>query len=83
MNLHQRGNEFDPKAGVPTPGPTDLCFITAVPMVEVMNHFVVCGVPVPRDTVQRTGAAGLIMSAYPRDPEMNLIEVSNRMEQEV
>lgn len=28
INLHQRGNEFEPKAAHPTPGSADLCFVT-------------------------------------------------------
>ena len=44
INLHQQGNEFEPKAKVPTPGSADLCFITSVPIREVVNHFVACGI---------------------------------------
>ena len=82
INLHQQGNEFEPKAREPTPGSADLCFITTVPVAEVVVHLTGCGVTVIEGPVQRTGAAGPIMSVYLRDPDMNLIEVSNQMEQE-
>lgn len=82
INLHQQGNEFEPKARAPTPGSADLCFITTVPVAEVVVHLTACGVTVIEGPVQRTGAVGPIMSVYLRDPDMNLIEVSNRMEQE-
>jgi catechol 2,3-dioxygenase-like lactoylglutathione lyase family enzyme len=38
LNLHQRGHEFEPKAGRPTPGAIDVCFITRVPMADVLAH---------------------------------------------
>ena len=82
INLHQQGNEFEPKARAPTPGSADLCFITTVPVAEVVVHLTACGVTVIEGPVQRTGAVGPIMSVYLHDPDMNLIEVSNRMEQE-
>ena len=82
INLHQRGSEFEPKARAPTPGSADLCFITPVPLAEVVDYFVACGVPIIEGPVQRTGASGPIMSLYLRDPDMNLIEVSNRLGQE-
>jgi len=79
INLHEQGKEFDPKAQRPTPGSGDLCFITSVPIAEVVSHLVAARVPVLEGPVQRTGATGPILSLYFRDPDMNLIEVSNRL----
>jgi len=77
INLHQHGKEFDPKAQIPTPGSADLCFITSIPLHEVVLHLRSCGVAVLKGPVERTGAKGEILSVYFRDPDMNLIEVSN------
>lgn len=77
INLHQFGNEIEPKAANPTPGSADLCFITAVPLDKVIAHLMASGVEIIQGPVQRTGAQGLIVSVYFRDPDMNLIEVSN------
>ena len=77
INLHQYQKEFEPKAQQPTPGSADLCFITSTPLSEVINHLTACNVAVIEGPVQRTGATGSILSVYFRDPDMNLIEVSN------
>ena len=77
INLHEHGKEFDPKALHPTPGSADLCFITTVPLSDVARHIQSCGVEIIEGPVQRTGAVGKIMSIYLRDPDRNLIEVSN------
>lgn len=61
----------------PTPGSADLCFITSVPLAEVANHLSACNVEILEGPVQRTVASGPILSIYFRDPDMNLIEVSN------
>jgi catechol 2,3-dioxygenase-like lactoylglutathione lyase family enzyme len=79
INLHQHRNEFEPKAHEPMPGSADLCFITSVPIPEVVSHLNSCNVAVIEGPVQRTGATGPILSVYFRDPDMNLIEVSNRV----
>ncbi len=79
INLHQAGREFEPKAERPTPGSADLCFLTTVPLPEVQAHLAACGVTVTQGPVQRTGAQGPILSVYFRDPDRNLIEVSNRL----
>jgi catechol 2,3-dioxygenase-like lactoylglutathione lyase family enzyme len=80
INLHERGKEFDPKAVHPTPGSGDLCFITEVPLQEVISHFRSCGVEILEGPVRRTGAVGPIESIYLRDPDGNLIEVSNYLD---
>ena len=77
INLHQAGREFEPKAALPTPGSADLCLITDVPLDEVIAHLGACGVAVVEGPVMRTGATGPIRSVYFRDPDGNLIEVSN------
>ena len=79
INLHQAGREYEPKARRPTPGSADLCFLTSVPLAEVQAHLSVCGVAVTEGPVQRTGAQGPILSVYFRVPDLNLIEVSNKL----
>jgi catechol 2,3-dioxygenase-like lactoylglutathione lyase family enzyme len=80
INLHQAGQEFEPKAVRPTPGSADLCLITVTPLTEVMVHLQSCGVEIEQGIVQRTGAVGAIASLYIRDPDGNLLEISNYAE---
>ena len=76
FNLHEAGNEFEPKAHRPTRGSADFCLITTTPMAEVTARLTVCGVDVLEGPVARTGACGPITSVYFRDPDLNLMEVS-------
>lgn len=80
INLHERGREFEPKASCPTPGAADLCFITSVPLEQVMVHIRAHKVDILEGPVERTGAVGPIVSVYIRDPDGDIIEVSNRIE---
>lgn len=80
FNLHQAGKEFEPKAEVPTAGSADFCLITRTPLDEVVAHLDACGVPVLEGPVMRTGATGAIRSVYIRDPDRNLVEISNYIE---
>jgi catechol 2,3-dioxygenase-like lactoylglutathione lyase family enzyme len=77
INQHQQRKEFEPKAAKPSPGSADVCLIAATPLAEVIRHLHECGVEIIEGPVQRSGAIGSILSVYLRDPDGNLIEISN------
>ena len=77
INLHEAGNEFEPKALRPTPGSADLCFITKTPVSAVAEKLRSLSIPIIEGPVKKTGAFGPLLSIYLRDPDGNLIEVSN------
>jgi catechol 2,3-dioxygenase-like lactoylglutathione lyase family enzyme len=77
INLHHVGHEFEPKAAHSVPGSADLCFVTDVSLDEVIAHLKALDVPILLGPVQRTGAGGPMDSIYLRDPDGNLIELSN------
>lgn len=77
INLHRAGHEFEPKADRPTPGSADVCLITTTPLDQVRDELAAHGVPVEEGPVERTGARGPLLSVYVRDPDANLVEISN------
>ena len=77
MNLHPADKIPSLVANKPTPGSADLCFITSVPLTEVTTHLEACGVQVVAGPGPRAGAIGTIQSVYIRDPDLNLVEISN------
>jgi catechol 2,3-dioxygenase-like lactoylglutathione lyase family enzyme len=78
INLHEAGNEFEPKALHPKPGSADLCFLTSDPLSRVVTHLRNSGVEILDGPILRTGAQGPIESIYLRDPDGNLLEIANQ-----
>jgi len=77
INLQQLGRESTMIAEKPTPGSADICFVTSVPLSEVIAHLNSSGVRLVGGPVERNGARGMMTSVYFRDPDLNLVEVSN------
>ena len=76
INLHVKGHEFEPKAHLPVPGAIDLCFIASIPLDEVIARLAAANVAIVEGPVFRTGATSKIRSVYVRDPDLNLVEIS-------
>ena len=77
INLHQAGKERMPNAHNATTGSADLCLITETNLEQAMAYVKTCGVEIIAGPVERTGAMGKLLSFYIRDPDFNLIEISN------
>ena len=80
INVHVRGHEFEPKAHLPVPGALDLCFMASKSLDEVIAHLETEQWPIEEGPVQRTGATGPIRSVYVRDPDLNLVEISELLD---
>ncbi len=76
FNVHPPGFEASIKASVPTPGSLDLCFLADQPLEQVIAHLKACDVTIEEGPVERSGARFAIRSVYVRDPDDNLIEIS-------
>ena len=77
INLHVAGSEFTPHARAPGPGSADLCFLSDTPLPDWQAHLAGHAVAIEAGPVQRNGAQGPLLSIYLRDPDGNLVEISN------
>lgn len=80
INIHVKGREYEPKAHAPAAGTLDFCFIAAVPLAQVMARLEQHGVKIIEGPCNKTGAMGPIRSVYFRDPDLNLVEVSEYLQ---
>ena len=79
INLHESGHELEPKAYNAIPGSADLCLITEADIEKAIEYMRACKVDIIEGPVERTGATGELISFYIRDPDLNLIEISNQV----
>lgn len=77
FNIHDASTDVTPKAENIVPGSEDFCLLTETPISGVVEHLRACGVAIEEGPVRRSGAAGTLNSVYFRDPDGNLVEVSN------
>jgi catechol 2,3-dioxygenase-like lactoylglutathione lyase family enzyme len=61
------------------PGSGNFCVLTDIPMNEVIAHLAREGVALVDGPGERAGATGAILSVYFKDPDGNLVEVSNQL----
>ena len=78
INLHEWGKEFVPRAHVAVPGSLDLCFIASIPLTEVIARLKELKIHIIEGPVMKTGAVSKLRSVYVRDPDLNLVEISER-----
>ena len=64
INLHQAGKPIQPHARRPTPGSADVCLLVDGTLDEAERE------------LERVGANGPLRSLYLRDPDGNLVELS-------
>jgi catechol 2,3-dioxygenase-like lactoylglutathione lyase family enzyme len=79
LNLHELGREPAPRAAHAAAGSADLCFLLDCPLERAIEHLHAEGVPIEHGPVTRAGARGPIRSVYFRDPDQNLLEVSEAL----
>jgi catechol 2,3-dioxygenase-like lactoylglutathione lyase family enzyme len=79
LNLHEWGKEFTPRAHMAAPGTLDLCFIAAIPLEQVIARLKAASVPILEGPVMKTGAVSKLRSVYVRDPDLNLVEISEQV----
>lgn len=64
----------------PIPGSLDICFVTTIALRHVVDHLNAAGIHIEDGPVRKMGASGPIESIYVRDPDGNLVELSNYIE---
>lgn len=79
INLHDVRKPFEPHTRNPTIGSLDICFLSDKPVDQWREHVLSFDIPIELGPVQRTGATGPLLSIYLRDPDGNLVEISNPM----
>jgi catechol 2,3-dioxygenase-like lactoylglutathione lyase family enzyme len=76
FNLHDATTATDAYAAKPTAGSLDFCLLADGPLDDVIAVLKAKGVQIELGPVMRTGARFPIRSIYLRDPDGNLVEIS-------
>ncbi len=79
INIHEENKPLKPNALNPSSGSMDICFISQNKINDWMHHLEKKEINIEIGPEQKTGALGPILSIYIRDPDFNLIEISNQL----
>ncbi len=79
INIHEEKKLFKPNALHPYSGSMDICFISKNRINDWVHHLEKRGIKIEIGPEKKTGALGPILSIYIRDPDFNLIEISNQL----
>ena len=79
INIHEEIKPIKPNALNPSSGSMDICFISKNKINDWVRHLEKKGINIEIGPEKKTGALGPIISIYIRDPDFNLIEISNQL----
>ena len=79
INIHEEIKPIKPNALNPSSGSMDICFISKNNINDWVHHLAKKGINIEIGPERKTGALGPILSIYIRDPDFNLIEISNQL----
>ena len=79
INIHEEKKPIKPNALNTSSGSMDICFISKNKINDWVHHLVKKGINIEIGPEKKTGALGPILSIYIRDPDFNLIEISNQL----
>ena len=79
INLHYATTPYEPHAKNPVAGSVDICFLSDISIIQWQKTFAKHNITILAGPIQKTGATGNLVSIYIRDPDLNLIEIANRL----
>tara|TARA_B100000886_G_C20390568_1_gene478074 strand:- start:895 stop:1296 length:402 start_codon:yes stop_codon:yes gene_type:complete len=82
INIHELNNIFTPHAKLVETGTLDICFTTSKKISYWTNKLNKFNIEIIEGPVKRIGAIANLLSIYCKDPDGNLIEISNVIKKE-
>jgi Lactoylglutathione lyase and related lyases len=82
INIHELNNIFTPHARLVDTGTLDICFTSSKKISYWKSKLAKFNIEIIEGPVKRIGATSNLLSIYCKDPDGNLIEISNLIDKE-